>query len=72
MPHPIPTNVEQASAAEYFLGRLVAFVEAGERLSEAWQQTDHTGAYWAAGYPSYLPSFDDFIADARAWLDEVS
>lgn len=51
-----------------FRAALSAFVTAGIALSEVMQR-DHTGAYFTAGYPDRLPSFDEFVADLQDWRD---
>ncbi len=43
-----------------FAGRLEAFLRAGHALLEAWPQSD------VEDYPSYLPSFDEFLAQFGA------
>lgn len=48
---------------------LEAFTKAACELSEAWEREDHTGDYYAAGYP-FAKSFDETVHDIIAWRDK--
>jgi len=43
---------------------LIDFLDAGQRLVEAWDDTK------VRHYPKYLPSFDEFIADFTSLIEE--
>jgi len=48
-----------------FARALVAFTDAAANLDEVWQGGDIDAQ--AQGYPSCLPSFDEFVAQLYAW-----
>lgn len=53
----IPTRLK-------FQRQLRALIDAARKL-------DHTWDGPTAGYPDYLPSFDEFVADLQAWHDRI-
>ena len=49
-----------------FLTRLEDFGSAAVNLTEAWDRADHTGSYYASGYP-FDKSFTDVVLDILHW-----
>lgn len=49
---------------EAFRRRLGMFVQSARELSIQWE---HYGHGDTAGYPAYLPSFDEFVYDLITW-----
>lgn len=60
-----PQTVEEVER-DAFRRRLGNFVQAARELSATWQSV---GNIDTAGYPAYLPSFDEFVHDLSAWED---
>ncbi len=57
---------QDSQADKEFLTRLEDFGSAAVNLTEAWDRADHTGSYYAGGYP-FDKSFTDVVLDILHW-----
>jgi hypothetical protein len=61
---------QDAEARARFAEKMDDFAAAAEQMSIAWERLpDETMPN--EGYPSHLPSFDEFVAEIFAWRDKV-
>lgn len=59
-------NTPDLSIQAEFDKALAAFTKAAIVLRDVMAR-DHTGDFFAAGYPRCLPSFDEFVAQVQDW-----
>jgi hypothetical protein len=63
-------NFKTASRTDDLLANLKAFRDAAHKLDARTQSKDFNDVL-GAGYPKYLPSFDQFAEDVSNWLEEA-
>lgn len=64
--HDFDCQLKQVNAEVHIA--LTALVKAFERVNQLW---DHTGSNMIAGYPKWMPSFDEALSDIQHWAEEV-
>lgn len=60
-------RIEREAELEVFKEALEKLINTGRWMTDHWPEVVNE----TEGYPSYLPSFDEFVGDLMTWRDNV-